>query len=52
MQVLASQTAGKSSVTVDDLARSFGIYMFEDLNVGQAVVVLDFLLRSQSEVLA
>ena len=37
-------------MTVDDLARAFGVYVFEDLNVQEAVVVLQYLLSVQGEV--
>ncbi|XP_062513670.1 uncharacterized protein LOC134189425 [Corticium candelabrum] len=49
-EVLAVQKSGKRSVTVDDLARAFGVYVFEDLNVQEAVVVLQYLLSVQGEV--
>ena len=39
-------------MSVADLARAFGVYVFEDLNVVEAVVVLDYLLNAQSEVFA
>lgn len=51
-EVLASKEAGKPSVNVDDLARAFGVSIFEDLNVVEAVVVLEYLLNAEFEVFA
>jgi hypothetical protein len=51
-EVLASKEAGKPSVSVDDLARAFGVSIFEDLNVVEAVVVLEYLLNAEFEVFA
>jgi hypothetical protein len=39
-------------VSVDDLARAFGVSIFEDLNVVEAVVVLEYLLNAEFEVFA